>query len=70
MASHASRNILHRWHYEVCGQKKQMYEDARGLHKKMAVYLFLFTFCRVKKVINCHYFLNSHHIFVAIWNLR
>jgi len=33
-----------------------------GLHKKMTIYLFLCTFCRIKRIINCLYFLNSPHI--------
>jgi len=33
--------------------------EARGLHRKLTTYLFLCTFCRIKEIINCPYFLNS-----------
>jgi len=29
--------------------------EAIGLHQRIVVYLFLCTFCRTKKITNCHY---------------
>jgi hypothetical protein len=56
---HTPKSILCRWHQKACGPKLQCVEKLRELHKKMTVYLFLCTFCKIKKTVNYPHFLKS-----------
>jgi hypothetical protein len=62
-ANEEVKDMVHTW---LCIQLKTFFTYAiqklvdwsTGLHWKMTVYLFLWVFCTLKKIINCPYFLN------------